>query len=213
MYQRMYQAVIFDLDGTLIDSEALAFRTGIEALQELGLAADISFFHRLIGRDEAASNLIIAEAWPDMDPLQIRTALQEAFETASREEMPLKPGALELLDQIRLPLALCTSSMRESARRKLGVSGLSRYFGHVITREDVRCAKPHPEPYLTTALRLGIAPAHCVVFEDSETGAASARAAGCVVVQVPDVLPSTGEFADHLADSLLSGARGIGLIP
>ncbi|MGB8815240.1 MAG: HAD family hydrolase, partial [Paracoccaceae bacterium] len=90
--------------------------------------------------------------------------------------------------------------------------GLGDAFAHVITFDDVSAPKPHPEPYLLTAARLGVAPARCVVFEDSEIGAASAHAAGMCVVQVPDFLPTEGRFAHHVAADLLSGARLVGLI-
>ncbi len=81
----------------------------------------------------------------------------------------------------------------------------------MITLDDVARPKPAPEPYLLAAERLGLPPARCLVFEDSETGAEAAHRAGCVVVQVPDVVPSEGRWAHHLAADLVAGARAAGL--
>jgi beta-phosphoglucomutase-like phosphatase (HAD superfamily) len=81
----------------------------------------------------------------------------------------------------------------------------------VITLDDVTAAKPAPDPYLLAANKLGVAPARCLVFEDSEAGAEAAHRAGCRVVQVPDVVPSEGRWAHHLAPSLLEGALAAGL--
>ena len=105
-----------------------------------------------------------------------------------------------------------TSTGRVGAHRKLGIAGIAEAFTHVVTLDDVRAAKPDPEPYLLAASLFGVAPARCLVFEDSETGAEAAHRAGCVVVQVPDVVPSRGRWAHHLAPDLLTGARMAGLL-
>jgi HAD superfamily hydrolase (TIGR01509 family) len=126
--------------------------------------------------------------------------------------LPLKPGVPDLLAAFGQPRAIATSSTRRQADRKLAQSGLAAQFAHVIVFEDVTRPKPAPDPFLLAAARLGVAPARCVAFEDSETGAMSARAAGMTVVQVPDMQPGTGRFADLVAPDLLTGARGIGLI-
>ncbi|MBA4349649.1 MAG: HAD family phosphatase, partial [Rhodobacter sp.] len=77
---------------------------------------------------------------------------------------------------------------------------------------DVSEPKPAPEPYLLAAARLGVDPTRCLVFEDSDVGAEAAHRAGCTVVQVPDVAPTEGRFARHLAADLLAGARAAGII-
>ena len=91
-------------------------------------------------------------------------------------------------------------------------AGLAGDFQHLITLDDVTRAKPAPDPYLLAAKWLGVAPARCLVFEDSEVGAEAAHSAGMRVVQVPDLVVSQGRFAHHLADDLISGARAAGLI-
>lgn len=208
----MFDAVIFDLDGTLIDTESVAIRTGRAAFAALDAPLDETVFHSLIGKDVTSGDAILRAAHPDLDLVALNRLWRSEFEAEIARNLPLKPGVFELLGLLRQPRALCTSSGRDSAQYKLGLAGLADAFAHVVTLDDVQTAKPHPEPYLLTAARLGVAPARCVVFEDSETGAAAAKAAGCVVVQVPDVLPTDGRHADHVAASLLDGARLVGLI-
>ena len=90
--------------------------------------------------------------------------------------------------------------------------GLGTAFAHIVTVDEVTHAKPHPEPYLLAASLLGLSPARCLVFEDSEAGSEAAHRVGMVVVQVPDVVPSEGKWAHHLAVDLMAGARAAGLI-
>ena len=126
--------------------------------------------------------------------------------------VPLKPGVPDLLQGLGHPKAIVTSSGRDSARNKLSLAGLGPHFAQVVTRDDVRAAKPDPEPYLLAARLLGAKPSRCLVFEDSEPGAEAAHRAGCQVVQVPDIVPSLGRWAHHLAPDILTGARMAGLL-
>ena len=208
----MFDAVIFDLDGTLVDTERLIHAAGIEAFAALGVAVDPAFLHGLVGKDDVTGAGLIRAAFPEMDPRAFDAAWVAGVDRLMADGLPLKSGVLELLALIGHPRAIATSSNRRQADKKLSRSGLAPHFAHVIVLEDVAWPKPAPDPYLLAAARLGVPPGRCVAFEDSETGAASARAAGMTVVQVPDMLPASGRHADLVAPDLLSGARGIGLI-
>ncbi len=208
----MFDALFFDLDGTLIDTESIALATGIAAFAAHGLPVDAVFLHRLIGKDEPASRAILAEAFPGVDLAPVRRDWGAAFEEDAARGLPLKPGAAALLDATEgRRRAIVTSTGRPGAARKLDIAGLAGRFDLVVTLHDVTAAKPHPAPYLLAASRLGLPPARALVFEDSETGAESAYRAGCTVVQVPDVLAATGRWAHHVAPDLISGARMAGL--
>lgn len=176
------------------------------------MAVDPAFLHDLVGKDDVTGGRLIRAAFPQID-----LAVYDADWTAATDRMtagglPLKPGVLDLLGRLDLPRAIATSSSRRQADRKLARSGLSGQFRHVVVLEDVAMPKPAPDPYMLAARWLGVAPGRCLAFEDSETGAMSARAAGMTVVQVPDLLPASGRHAHLVAPDLLSGARGIGLI-
>jgi HAD superfamily hydrolase (TIGR01509 family) len=209
-----YDAIFFDLDGTLVDTESLAMASGLAAFERLGHPVDVEFLHSLVGVDGPSSKPIIRAHRPQIDLPALEALWHQGFEAAMEQGLNLKPGASELLHEtaLHLPRVLVTSSGREGAHAKLAVAGLSSTFAHVVTVDDVTRAKPHPEPYLLAAAKLGVVPARCLVFEDSETGAEAAHRAGCVVVQVPDVVPSQGRWAHHLAADLMSGARLAGLI-
>lgn len=123
-------------------------------------------------------------------------------ETINRNAIPVKDGAEELLSYLsarRVCCAVVTSTHSEMATHKLHRAGLVSHFEFIIGGEHVRNGKPDPEPYLTAATRLSIAPANCIALEDSENGVRSAVAAGMAVLQVPDLVAPSEELLllDH----------------
>jgi HAD superfamily hydrolase (TIGR01509 family) len=208
----MYDAIFFDLDGTLIDTESLALRTGLAAFAAHGHAVDAGFMHGLVGKDEPTAASLIRAALPDVDLTAVNQHWRKGFNDGVETGLEMKHGARDLLARLMQPLAIVTSTGRAGAHRKLGLSGIAGSFTHVVTLDDVQSPKPDPEPYLLAASLFGLAPSRCLVFEDSETGAESAWRAGCIVVQVPDVVPSEGRWAHHLAPDLMTGARMAGLL-
>jgi HAD superfamily hydrolase (TIGR01509 family) len=188
-------AVVFDLDGTLIDSEALVREAHFAACDKLGYAMSDAQFLSLVGLHREANDAQLKGFYGDDFPL-------EDFIAASRAHVgdrvaPLKPGAVELmdaLDEMTLPYGLATSSRRPWVDRHFTAYGLAERFRAIVTRLDCVEGKPHPEPYLKAAAALGFEPTHVLALEDSHAGIRSAHAAGCMTVMIPDLLPADGEM-------------------
>lgn len=208
----MIDAMLFDLDGTLIDTESAALIAGQAAFAKMGAPVSVEFMHQLVGVDQPTGRARIKALFPDLNLGALTAAWDLGFEAEIAAGLPLKAGALQLLSAAVRPMAIVTSSGRAAAHHKLRLAQIDQHFGHVITVDDVSQPKPAPEPYLLAAGRVGVDPARCLVFEDSETGAEAAHRAGCIVVQVPDVVATQGRWAHHVAGDLLSGARHYGLI-
>jgi HAD superfamily hydrolase (TIGR01509 family) len=182
------QAVLFDMDGTLLDSEKVWDVALDDLATWLGGELSASARRRMVGSSLARSVAILhgdlgIEADPESSGAYLTERTAELFRTA----LVWKPGAQELLDAVRaagIPAALVTSTHRRLTDIALDTLG-RKNFAVTICGDEVRRPKPHPDPYLRAAELLGARPERCVVLEDSPLGIAAAEAAGCVVVAVP----------------------------
>ncbi len=211
-------AVIFDLDGTLIDSERLVIDVGADILSEMGVDDARAVLTALVGIDaKEGYRRLTAHAGSDFDMVAFDTAWNAAARTAFDGSVPLMAGADLLLAELAgrgMPRAVATNSRTESALHKLDRAGLLHHFGEplVVGVDAVARPKPAPDLFTEAARRLSVAPERCLVFEDSDTGVAAALAAGMRVVQIPDMAQPQTRAAHVIADSLLDGARRAGLI-
>ncbi len=189
---RRPRAVVFDLDGTLIDSEALVKEAHFAACEQMGVTMSEAQFLALVGMHREANDVQLRSYYGDDFPLDEFIANTRAH--VGDRVAPLKAGALELmqtLDELALPFALATSSRRPWVDRHFAAHGLHERFRAVVTRQDCIEGKPHPEPYLNASRLLGTAPSDVLALEDSYAGVESAHAAGCMTVMVPDLLLPT----------------------
>ncbi|MEV4178173.1 HAD family phosphatase [Nonomuraea sp. NPDC049709] len=186
------EAVFFDMDGLLVDSERVWLEIETEVMARLG--ADWTPAHQahLVGGSmERTVDYMLAVSGADVPPETVREWMTGGMVARLTDGVHVMPGASELLDALRaegVPVALVTSSLRQIADAVLKGFGRER-FDCVVTADDVIRTKPDPEPYLTAARLLGVEPVRCVVLEDSPNGVAAATAAGCAVVAVPSLLP------------------------
>ena len=183
------QAVLWDMDGTLVDSEKVWAEIQLRLLPELGAIWTVEDCIGLVGSDLRDA----VKVWMTRIPAGVITAdrLAERMFTevveSLRQGVSFQPGALELLQALRkeeLPCALVSASYRVMIDAVLGHLPPNS-FDVIVAGDEVTLGKPNPEPYLTAAAKLGVDPVDCVVIEDSVTGTEAGTAAGAYVVAVP----------------------------
>ncbi|MEO0414208.1 MAG: HAD family phosphatase [Verrucomicrobiota bacterium] len=208
--QNSIEAVIFDMDGLLIDTEKHARRAWRQAADAMSLNITDDQLANLVGRHVEDCLDILGEALNlDLRELHFLERVDDIYySNFMRYGIDVKAGVTELLDaltQANTPLAVATSSEREVAPRKLRLAGIEHYFPLIVSGCEVPKSKPAPDIFLLTAQRLGIEPAKCLVLEDSYTGVRGAKAAGMSVFMIPDQLPPTSEMleiSDGIYDSV-----------
>ncbi|MEU9184612.1 HAD family phosphatase [Streptomyces sp. NPDC048484] len=186
------QAVLLDMDGTLVDTEGFWWDAEVEVFSRLGHRLDDSWRHVVVGGPMTRSAGFLIEATGAKITLsELTVLLNDGFEELIGRALPLMPGAAGLLAELaahRVPTALVSASHRRIIDRVL-VSLGAQNFALTVAGDEVERTKPFPDPYLLAAAGLGADPARCAVIEDTMTGVAAAEAAGCRVVAVPSVAP------------------------
>ena len=213
-------AAIFDMDGLLTESESRWRLAEQEMSDRLGLGLSKADFDRTMGlrMREVAAQWYALYPWEGPSPDQVADEVVDRVIELTAGAVPL-PGVLQTLDRCEsagMKLALCSSSDTRLIAATLAALGLSQRFDVVHSAEADEFGKPHPEPYLETARLLAVEPRDCLAFEDSVSGAISARSAGMTVVAVPDpaargtsvfgfcdvVLEHLGQFDDDVLTAL-----------
>lgn len=199
----MFRAAVFDLDGLLIDSERVLLQLWSRYALELGVALTDADFQRVIGLGSAESSLILQDILGSAELVQeLRRRTRAHIEAEDHHGLfPLRPGADELVQALaacELPLAVASSSRIAYVERQLQICRLRPHFQALAGGDEVARAKPDPAVYRLAADRLGVAPEHCLAFEDSIHGVQAARAAGMRVVMVPDLVEADAELGAQL---------------
>jgi len=198
------EAILIDMDGTLLDTEKVYLEASIAALNALGYDDGIvELCHAMIGIPGPDNERTLRNHFGDNFPLvEVNRLFAEKTVEILQAGMPLKPGVIALLDAIEaagLPKAIVTSSSRSTAGEHLRLAGIDHRFDAILTRDDVTRAKPHPDLYLLAASRLQTRAQACIAIEDSNPGVAAAHAAGAITLMVPDIVPPTEQSRANAA--------------
>jgi HAD superfamily hydrolase (TIGR01509 family) len=201
-----FKAAIFDMDGLLIDSERAISQAWIAGARELGFKLELADFMRVVGTAAQQSTAMLIEIMGSEQAMRATAERAHALlpQAGGHPVFPLKSGALPLLQALQaagIPCGVASSSSVDEIRHRLGHVDVLKYFRSITGGNEVARGKPDPAIYLLAAGRLGVAPAECIAFEDSENGARAAQAAGVRVVIVPDL--------KHPPDDVAARAHGV----
>ncbi|MBR3740755.1 MAG: HAD family phosphatase [Clostridia bacterium] len=203
-----FQAVIFDMDGLLMDSECV----GLTVMHECGLLQGydipVDMVRETIGSNKQSSSDFYHQFFPDLDTDRLFLDFKNAMcDLARQGGIPLKKGARELLEAVKarhIPMAVASSSGLGTIRIYLESVGIISYFDQIMTGSGLP-SKPAPDVFLKTAEELNAPPERCLVLEDSIHGVQAGRAAGMTVAMVPDMIPYTDDlkpFCDYVLPDL-----------
>jgi HAD superfamily hydrolase (TIGR01509 family) len=195
----MIEAVIFDMDGLMVDTERLARRFWYLAFEEFGAAPTDEQYLSIIGRNAVDSTAVLQEALGSDFPVEeCRARMRELYYAEIAENgIPVMPGLRELVDFLKaesIRYAVATSTSRDITLKKLEMTNLISDFETIVAGDEITNGKPDPEIFLKAAGLIDAAPEKTVVLEDSFNGVRAAHAAGMIPIMVPDLAQPTDEI-------------------
>ena len=207
---QMSEAVLFDMDGVIVDSEPLHKQTSVEVMREYGVEITRKDIDDCKGRtlDEDAELLLSRYNIPLSEKENFKRKKEEQTIKLIRERAQIFPGVMELLENLSkhgMKLALCSSSLRSEINAVLEVLGLSGFFDVIVSGAEIEKGKPAPDIFLEATKQLNVSPKNCLVIEDTIFGVRAAKSAGAKCLAVTntfkaETLLSAG--ADYILDSL-----------
>ena len=213
--EKMIRAVLFDMDGTMFDTERLSMEGWLRAARAKNNGLDREHFLLFRGRSIPANAAAFA-SWYGSEELyyEMRKIRTEYIQNYLKENgMPIKPGLFELLKLLKkknLKTCIATSTKRDQAEQYFVQTGVKDYFTDTVCGDEAEKSKPDPEIFLKAAEKISEKPENCLVLEDSPNGILAAKAAGCMAFMIPDLVPAEEEIKgvfDRECASLLEVAE------
>jgi HAD superfamily hydrolase (TIGR01509 family) len=197
---RKARAVVFDMDGLIFNTEEI-YRDAVMAVAaDGGHDLPLEFYLSTIGMPLEATRAAFNEHYGKPFDFEFFWKIaKKRFDEMAKLQIALKAGVIELLDLLddaTLPRAIATSSRHADVQRNLAALGLADRFQTIVADGDYARGKPHPEPFLKAAERLGVEPESCVALEDSYHGVRAASGAGMMTIMAPDLFPATAEMEE-----------------
>ena len=185
-------AVIFDMDGLLIDSERIALRVFNRVCEHFEMGDRFELFVKILGTNKATADIILSECLPpSVDKNEFVARFEDEYSVETQQPVPLLKGVTNLLDYLdahKIPKAVATSSRTEHALAKLEKSGIRHRFASITGGDQVTNGKPAPDIYLKAAATLDANPEHCLALEDSPNGVRAGLGADMHVIQIPQIV-------------------------
>ena len=208
---------IFDMDGTLIDSERWYFGYAMETIKKNGFPVSEEFILSMMGSNVRRQEMMWTAEYGDLELYhryhdEIRAHMEEYLKD---HPIPLKKGVFELFDFLKkesIPIALATSTSREEAKYRFRNEKLMSYFDFIVYGDDIGNSKPAPDIFLRSMEHFRISPEDTVIFEDSGSGLLASHAAGAFTVYIPDIAPVFEETEAAIGITLNDLGEGISLI-
>ena len=213
----MKKAVIFDMDGLMIDSERVTYRCYREVMGEMNYDISLDFYTTLLGKNVAWATEKFAQAYGKDFPFpevlkNVHIRMNDIFET---EGVPVKKGLVELLDYLKTnnyKTIIASSSSRNRVLHITEMAGILKYFDDAICGDEVTQSKPHPEIFLNACKKLGVEPSEALVLEDSEAGILAAHNAAIKVICIVDMKYPDKEYEEKTYQILESLDQVIDLL-
>lgn len=197
IFDREFDAVLFDMDGLMLDTERISMKAWQAGCAECGVTLTDAQFLDIIGHREADCLVLVKRMHGEhLDGDAIARATRAHYARLLESGVPVMPGLVDALSALKaagLPMAVATSTHRKVAVEKLTKAGVIHFFREVIGGDMAPRGKPAPDLYLKAAGAIGKDPARCLALEDSGPGLRAAHAAGCAAVLIPDMKPPTDE--------------------